>query len=226
MSPRFLLKLSGEFFSEEALFQRMAAEILEVRSKGIEVAMVVGGGNLWRYRDRKSLGLSRLGSDTLGMIATLFNARFIAELLKSKGIPAVAMAPHVDGYLAEEYIPEKAVVHLEQGQVVVCGGGTGNPFFTTDTTAALRALELSCSALLKGTKVDGVYDSDPVENPSAQFFPKLSYQEMMDRDLKILDLTAVQMCREHQLPIRVFNAWKEGSIVSACQGDTLGSLVS
>lgn len=232
---RVLIKLSGEVLGGkdglgadgEALLH-FAKEIQSVVEKGVQVAIVVGGGNFWRYRDNADLNIPRASSDAIGMMATIMNARLLAEALMSLGVHANALAAHsTDSYFAEPYVPLRGIQLLKRGDhVVVCGGGTGNPYFTTDSTAALRALELGCDVLLKATKVDGVYDKDPMEHEDAQFFEKLTYDEVLSRGLKVMDLTAITLCKENDLPVRVFNVMEPGNILKAALGESIGSLIS
>ena len=197
-----MLKISGEVLggpdgtgADAKALLALCEEIKKIRKKRIEVAIVVGGGNFWRYRDNKKLKISRSASDTIGMMATIMNARLLAEALMSLGVKARAMAPHSHVYFAEPYEPSRGKEILKRGEVVICGGGTGNPYFTTDSAAALRALELDCDVLLKATKVDGIYDKDPVKHKGAKFFAKISYDEVLRRGLGGMDLTAIVLSR-------------------------------
>ena len=230
---RILLKLSGEVLGgaagtgiDAASVARLCGELKALQDAGMQVAVVLGGGNFWRYRDNAELKIARTTSDAMGMMATIMNARFLAEALRGIGCKANALAAHGEGYFAEPYTPGRARALLEQGHMVICGGGTGNPYFTTDTTAALRALELECEVLLKGTKVDGIYDADPVKNPQAKRFDQITYQEVLDRGLGIMDLTAITLCKENALPVRVFNLHIPGLLAQAAQGVALGSLIT
>lgn len=230
---RVLLKLSGEVLGgpdgigadAKALLQ-VAEEIKTFVKKGIQVAIVVGGGNFWRYRDNKKLTIPQATSDAVGMMATVMNARLLTEVLNQKGVKATALSAHGEGYFSLGYSPDLGKKILNEGAVLVCAGGTGNPYFTTDTAAALRALELDCGLLLKGTKVDGVYDSDPVKNKKAKFFSKLSYDEVLRRELGVMDLTATQLCKDNKLPVRVFNGQIVGNALKAAQGKNIGTLIS
>ena len=230
---RVLLKLSGEVLGgpdgigadAKALLQG-ADELKSFVKQGIQVAIVVGGGNFWRYRDNKKLTIPQATSDAVGMMATVMNARLLTEVLNQKGVKAMALSAHGEGYFALGYSPDLGKKILNEGAVLVCAGGTGNPYFTTDTAAALRALELDCELLLKGTKVDGVYDSDPVKNKKAKFFSKLSYDEVLRRELGVMDLTATQLCKDNKLPVRVFNGQIAGNALKAAQGKNIGTLIS
>ena len=234
MAPkRILLKISGEVLGGEegvgadgAALELLAKQIKALRKDGIEVAIVLGGGNFWRYRDNSDLSIPRTASDALGMMAATMNARLFTEVLKAIDVDARCMAAHGNFYFAEPYSPDFARNCMDQGAVVVCGGGTGNPYFTTDTTGALRALELNCEVMMKATKVDGIYDCDPVANPHAKFFDKISYDEVLERELSVMDLSAVVLCKENQLPVRVFNINAENAILRAASGESIGSLIT
>lgn len=230
---RVLLKLSGEVLAGpegvgadgKALLQ-VVEEVKSLTKKGIQVAIVVGGGNFWRYRDNAKLKLSRTVSDAMGMMATIMNARLLQEALNANGIKANTLAPHGEFYFAEPYVPERGRQLLDRGVVVICAGGTGNPYFTTDTAAALRALELECEVLLKGTKVEGVYDADPMKNKKAKMFPKISYDEVLRRELQVMDLTSIVLCKENKLPVCVFNGRQKGNLLKVVTGKKLGTLIS
>ncbi len=230
---RVLLKISGEVLAgpegtgaDGKALLAVATEIQSLVKKNIQVAIVVGGGNFWRYRDNKALEIPRSTSDAVGMLATIMNARLLTEALRSIKVKARTLAAHGEFYFAEPYVPEFGRRCLDQGEVVICAGGTGNPYFTTDTAAALRALELNCDELLKGTQVEGVYDSDPRKNKKAKFLAKLSYQKVLDLELGVMDLTAIVLCKDNALPIRVFNGHVKGNLLKAAQGKSLGSLIS
>lgn len=233
MYKRVLLKLSGEVLAGpegvgadgKALLQ-VVEEIKALAQKKVQVAIVVGGGNFWRYRDNAKLTLSRTVSDTVGMLATVMNARLLAEALEQGGVKAIALAAHGEGYFAVPYSPQLGKKMLAEGKVVICAGGTGNPYFTTDTAAALRALELDCEVLLKGTKVDGVYDSDPVKNKKAKMFATIDYDEVLRRELQVMDLTSIVLCKENKLPVCVFNGRQKGNLLKVVTGKKLGTLIS
>ncbi len=233
---RIMLKLSGEVLASEdgwgvnaQALQQVVEQLKELVKKGVQVAVVVGGGNFWRYRDNTALSsaklLSRSVSDTVGMMATVMNARVLAEALNQKGVKAFALAAHGEGYFALNYSPELGKKLLAEKTVVICAGGTGNPYFTTDTAAALRALELECQVLLKGTKVEGVYDSDPNKNKKAKMFPTISYDEVLRRELQVMDLTSIVLCKENKLPVRVFNGRQKGNLLKVVSGKKLGTLI-
>jgi uridylate kinase len=228
---RIMLKLSGEVLGgseggvDGQALSGLCDALLELTAQGLQLALVVGGGNIWRYRDNADLHIPRTASDTIGMMATVMNARVLAEALMMTGAQAHALAPFPQGYYVEPYSPNYAKELLSEGSIVICGGGTGNPYFTTDSTAALRALELDCEVLLKATKVDGVYDKDPAQHSDAQFFADLTYDEVLKRELGVMDLTAITLCKENKLPVRVFNVTKAGTMCSAALGEAIGTLI-
>lgn len=203
----------------------LAQDIKALWKKKVQVAIVVGGGNFWRYRDNKKLTISRTASDAIGMLATMMNARLLQEALESIGVSANSLSAHGNFYFTEPYVPGRGQKLLSQNRVVICGGGTGNPYFTTDTAAALRALELNCDVLLKETKVDGIYDKDPMKHKNAKRFDKISYEEVLKRGLEIMDLTAVTLCKENRLPVYVFQG-KSGNLLKVVAGKKIGSLIS
>ncbi len=233
MAPRILLKISGEVLggkdgvgADGDALERIALQIKAVRKKDIELAVVVGGGNFWRYRDNASLNIPRTASDALGMMAATMNARLLSEALMVVGLKARTMAAHGNFYFAQPYTPSLGVEAIEQGNVLVLGGGTGNPFFTTDTTGVLRALELSCDEMMKATKVDGIYDSDPILNKDARFFKHITYDEVLQRALAVMDLSAVILSKENNLRVRVFNIYEDDAILRAASGEAIGSLIT
>ena len=233
MGRRVALKLSGESFADPALaygidpvtVRRVAGEIAEARAEGHEIAIVVGGGNIFRGLSSAAEGMARADADYMGMLATVMNALALREGLESAGCPARVQTAIRIEQVAEPYIRLRAIRHLEKGRVVIFAGGTGNPFFTTDTTAALRAAEIGAEAVLKATKVEGVYDADPVLHPDARLFAELSYREVLERGLRVMDATAITMCMENDLPIRVFNISVPGNIARAVRGERVGTLV-
>ncbi|MBU0981567.1 UMP kinase [Patescibacteria group bacterium] len=229
---RVMIKLSGEVLggsdgvgADPDSVMKICKEVKAVAKTGVQVAIVVGGGNFWRFRDNKSLKIPRSSSDAIGMMATIMNARLLAEALRSIGVNAHALAPHSDDYFAMPYAPVRGKKLLDKKYVVVCGGGTGNPYFTTDTTAALRALELECDVLLKATKVDGVYDKDPKKHKGAKFYDKISYDEVLDRELQVMDLASIVLCKENSLKVHVFNLQVEGNMLATVKGKKIGSLI-
>ena len=233
MGRRVALKLSGESFADPALaygidpatVRRVAGEIAEARAEGHEIAIIVGGGNIFRGLSSAAEGMARADADYMGMLATVMNALALREGLESAGCPARVQTAIRIEQVAEPYIRLRAIRHLEKGRVVIFAGGTGNPFFTTDTTAALRAAEIGAEAVLKATKVEGVYDADPVLHPDARLFTEISYREVMERGLRVMDATAITMCMENDLPIRVFNISVPGNIARAVRGEPVGTLV-
>jgi len=235
MEPKFkrvLLKMSGEALrgGEDAtisaeFLSRIAAEIKEIHALGIQLAMVVGGGNIIRGLEATKAGIDRATGDYMGMLATVINCMALQEALEKLGIDTRIMsALQVDG-VAEPYIRRRGIRHLEKGRVVLLAAGTGNPYFTTDTAAALRAMELKTEALLKATRVDGVYDSDPLKDPNAKFFKRLTYMDVLKRDLKVMDATAVSLCMDSSLPILVFKLAEAGNMLKAILGKDVGTLV-
>lgn len=205
---------------------RLADEIIEVSKMGVELILVVGGGNIWRARDSEDSGIDRVVSDYMGMMATLMNASALQSVIENKGeivrVCSALEAPQI----AEPYRRRKVIRHLEKGRIVFCAGGTGLPYFTTDSGAALRAVELKCDVLLKATKVDGVYDKDPEKNDDAKRYDNLKYSEVLAQDLKVMDLTAVSIAKDGNLPIIVFNLHEKGNIKKIIEGEDIGSLIS
>lgn len=230
---RVLLKLSGEALQGEQGFgidprvlERLADELRDLVRLGVEVAVVIGGGNIFRGVSASAGGMDRASADYMGMLATVMNAIAIQDSLERRGVYTRVLSAIEMKEIAEPYIRRRATRHLEKGRVVIFGAGTGNPYFTTDTAAALRAMEVNADVLLKGTKVDGVYDSDPVKNPEAQRFERLSYLEVLSRGLHVMDSTAISLCKENNLPIIVFNMLQPGNIEKVVCGETLGTWVA
>ncbi|MBZ0273023.1 UMP kinase [bacterium] len=229
---RVLLKLSGEALMGPASYgldagtlTRVAGEIRDAMETGVQVALVIGGGNVFRGFEASARGMDRGLADTIGMLATVMNAIAMADALKRLGLSARAMSAFEMPRACETYIRERAVAHLEKGRVVLLAGGTGWPYFTTDTAAALRACELSCDVLHKGTKVDGVYDADPVKNPGAKLYDELTYDEVITRGLSVMDQTAVSLCSTNRVAIGVFNMTVEGNIRRALTGEAPGTVI-
>jgi len=230
---RVLLKLSGEalmgdldYGIEPRVIQRIAGEIAAAREHGVEIAIVIGGGNIFRGAGLARAGMDRVTGDYMGMLATVMNALAIQDALEASGVFARVMSALQIHEVCEDYIRRRAVRHLEKGRVVVMAAGTGNPFFTTDTAASLRAIEIGADILLKATKVDGVYDDDPAENPEAMRYATVSYDTVIEDKLSVMDATAVVMCRDNRLPLRVFDLTRENALVRAMTGDDVGTLVS
>jgi uridylate kinase len=228
---RILLKLSGDAFAppgrefgiSEQATQLLAAQLQEITALGVQVAIVVGGGNIWR--GRQAPGMDRARADYIGMLATVMNALALQDALEQQGVATRVQTAIQMAQVAEPYIPLRAIRHLEKGRVVIFAAGLGQPFFSTDTTAAQRALEIKAEALLKGTKVDGVYDSDPELNPDAVKFETLEYLDFLTRGLTVMDATAISLCKDNHLPILVFDFRKEGNIKRALLGEPIGTLV-
>lgn len=230
---RVMLKISGEVFSHKTgegidavALEKIAKELIKVAKAKIEVVVVCGGGNIWRYRDTKEAGIERTTSDYMGMLATIMNGVALQSAIEKLGFHS-RVATSLDlPQLAEPYIRRRVMRHLEKKRIVICAGGTGNPYFTTDTAAALRAVELDCDVVLKATKVDGVYDSDPMKNKKAKKYTKLSYDEAISQNLQVMDQTAFSLCRESKMKILVFNMYKPNAILDAAKGKKIGTLVS
>ena len=211
---------------EPAVIQRLAAEIATVREKGVEIAIVIGGGNIFRGAGLARSGMDRVTGDYMGMLATVMNALAIQDALESHGVFARVMSALQVHDVCEDYIRRRAVRHLEKGRVVILAAGTGNPFFTTDTAASLRAIEIGADVLLKATKVDGVYDADPVGNPDATRYDTVSFDTVLTDKLMVMDATAIVMCRDNELPLRVFDLTRANALVQAMSGDDIGTLVT
>jgi uridylate kinase len=234
--PRFkriILKVSGEVLVGEGehgissrVISDIAQEIKELTVRGVQVALVVGGGNFFRGVDISSKGMDRTSSDYMGMLATVINSLALQEALERVGVITRLQSAIDMRQIAEPYIRRRAIRHLEKARVVIFAGGTGNPFFSTDTAASLRAMEIGADVLLKATKVDGVYDSDPVKKKDAVKFGKLSYIDVLKKNLRVMDATAVSLCMDNQLPIIVFNARKKGNIVKVVMGEKVGTIIS
>ncbi len=230
---RILLKLSGEVFGgkdgagmDGNVLKGLAKEVISLQKKGIEIGIVIGGGNIWRYRDFKHLDLDRVTSDTMGMMATVMNALAFENVLKGMGADARAVSSFPCEKAMENYLPKRAKHHMDKGRIVIFAGGTGSPFFTTDSAAALRALEMECDVLLKATKVDFVYDKDPMKHKDAKKFTKLSYKDVIKMDLKVMDLTCASLCDGGEMPMIVFNLNKKGNIQKAASGKKIGTIIT
>ncbi len=230
---RVVLKLSGESFADPELgygidpktVHRVAGEIVAAHGEGAEIAIVVGGGNIFRGVSSQASGMDPASADYMGMLATVINGLALRDALEATGVATRVQSAISMQQLAEPYIRLRAIRHLEKGRVLVLAAGTGNPFFTTDTTAALRAVEINAQVVLKATMVDGVYDADPVTHPDAMLIPDLSYMDVLAQELKVMDSTAITMCKDHRLPIVVFNITVPGNIVRAVRGERIGTLV-
>ena len=231
---RVLLKLSGEVLQSKAsglsidpeVLVGFARQIKTVRRMGVEIAIVVGGGNIFRGHVGESRGIDRNTGDYMGMLATVINALAIQDALEKEGIDTRVQTAIEMRQVAEPFIRRRAMRHLSKGRVVIFGGGTGNPYFSTDTAAALRASEMDADALLKATKVDGVYTADPVKNPGAKRFKQISYQDAISKQLKVMDAAAFALCMENSIPIIVFDFFKAGNLEKVVAGDSIGTVVS
>jgi uridylate kinase len=229
---RILLKLSGEALGGQSGFgidvdeaEAIAKRIKDVHETGLEIAVVIGAGNLWRGKQGLERGMDRSTADYMGMLATVMNAMALMDALERDGVYTRVMSAIEMRAIAEPYIRRRATRHLEKGRVVIFGAGTGNPFFSTDTAAALRATEIDAEVVIKATKVDGVYDSDPKKNPNAIKFDELKYIDVINRGLEVMDKTAVIHCMENKIPILVVNLWDPKALLSALMGESVGTLV-
>lgn len=230
---RILLKLSGEALAGEQGFgiappvvDRLTEEIRTVHRKGIGLGLVIGGGNIVRGTQASQQGMDRVSADYMGMLATVINALALQDPLERKGLDTRVMTAIRMEELAEPYIRRRALRHLEKGRIVIFAGGTGNPYFSTDTAAALRAIEMEADVLIKATKVEGVYSADPARHPDAEFIPRLSFMDVMRRDLGVMDTAAVSLCKDNDLPIRVLNIRRPGALAAVADGEDMGTLVS
>ena len=230
---RILLKLSGEVLGGEGGFgispeavQGMAEQICEVRELGVQIVVVIGGGNIYRGLGAAERGIERATGDYMGMLATIINSLALQDALEKLGAPTRVQSAIAMSQVAEPFIRRRAVRHLEKGRIVIFGGGTGNPYFSTDTAAALRANEIGAEVVLKATKVDGIYDSDPKKNPSATRYEKITYLDALQRQLKVMDSTAFSLCMDNKMPIIVFDFLSEHSIERAIMGEDIGTIVS
>jgi len=229
---RILLKLSGEALMGEdshginpGVVNRIASEVGALVSAGVQVALVVGGGNIIRGMQLADCGMDRVTADHMGMLGTLINALSLQDALENQGMYARVMSAVQINQICEDYIRRRAVRHLEKGRVVIFAAGTGNPFFTTDTAASLRGVEINANAVLKATKVDGVYSADPVVDPTARFYSHLSYDEVLMNKLNVMDATAIVLCRDNKMPLRVFNIGKPGALKRVVLGEQEGTLI-
>ena len=229
---RILLKLSGEslmgdigYGIDSNMLSHFANEIHKVVNKGIEVAVVIGGGNIYRGIQSEGAGFDRVQGDHMGMLATIINGMALQSALESLSIQTRLLTAIRMEQVAEPYIRRKAMRHLQKGRVVVFGGGTGNPYFTTDTAGVLRAIEIEADIILKGTRVNGIYSADPEKDLDAKMFNEINFNEILEKKLNVMDLTAFTLCQENNLPIRVFNMNSEGNLYKVCKGDSIGTLV-
>jgi len=230
---RILVKLSGEallgdaeYGIDPAMLRRVALELQEVAAMGVQVAVVIGGGNIFRGAGLARAGMDRVTADQMGMLATVMNALAMQDGLESIGTHARVMSAIRINEVAEEFIRRRAVRHMEKGRIVIFAAGTGNPFFTTDTAASLRAIEIGAELLIKATKVNGVYSADPVKDPTATRYQTLSFDRVLDDRLSVMDATAIVMCRDNRLPLRVFNLGNPGDLLRVVCGEDVGTLVT
>jgi uridylate kinase len=230
---RILVKLSGEallgnadYGIDPAVIKRIAGELRDVQALGTQVAVVIGGGNIFRGAGLARAGMDRVTADQMGMLATVMNALAMQDALESLAVHARVMSAIRINEVCEDYIRRRAERHLEKGRIVVFAAGTGNPFFTTDTAAALRAIEIGAGLLVKATKVNGVYSSDPMKDPKARHYPRLTFQQVLSDQLNVMDATAVVMCRDHSLPLRVYNMNSAGDLLRVARGEDVGTLVT
>jgi len=230
---RILLKLSGEalmgtqtYGIDPAVATQIAKDIAEIQRMGVETAIVIGGGNIFRGVAASARGMDRATADYMGMLATIINALALQDALEQNDVPTRVVTAIEMRAVAETFIRRRAIRHLEKGRVVVFAAGTGNPYFSTDTAAALRAMEIKADVIMKGTKVDGIYDADPMLQPGAKRFDRISYLQVLDKGLKVMDATAISLCMDNHLPIVVFNLKTPGNIKRAIAGEPIGSLVT
>ncbi len=229
---RVLLKLSGEalmggqeFGVDPVVIKRVAEEVAELHETGVELGLVVGGGNIFRGISLSASGMDRSTADYMGMLATVMNALSLQDAVERAGVACRVMSALPINQVCEEYIRRRAVRHMEKGRVVIFAAGTGNPFFTTDSAASLRGIEIGAEVVLKATKVDGVYSSDPVKDLSATRYSKLSYDEVLNKNLKVMDATAIALCRDYNMPLRIFDMNKPGALMRVIAGEDEGTLV-
>jgi uridylate kinase len=230
---RILVKLSGEALLGEAdygidpaVLKRIAVELRDVQALGIQIGIVIGGGNLFRGAGLARAGMDRVTADQMGMLATVMNALALQDALEQLEVPARVMSAIRINEVCEDFIRRRAVRHLEKGRAVIFAAGTGNPFFTTDTAASLRAIEIEAQLLLKATKVNGIFSDDPVKNPNAEHYPRLTYDRVLDDRLNVMDAAAIVMCRDYRLPLRVFNLSTPGDLLRVARGEDIGTLVT
>jgi uridylate kinase len=230
--PRVLLKLSGEALAGDkgygldfAIVERLTDEVKAVKEAGADLGVVIGGGNIMRGSQASKQGMDRVSADYMGMLATIINALALQDILEKKGVETRVMTAIRMEALAEPYIRRRAVRHLEKKRVVIFAGGTGNPYFSTDTAAVLRALEIEANVIMKGTSVDGVYSADPRKDPNAKFLPEVSYQDAIVQGLGVMDANAFALCKDNNLPIKVFNINQSGAIVRILRGESIGTTV-
>lgn len=229
---RILLKLSGEALAGKqgtgistATIKQIAQDVAEAHRAGVQIGLVIGGGNIYRGVAASAEGMDRASADYMGMLATCINSLALQDALEKEGVPTRVQTAIEMAEIAEPYIRRKAIRHLEKGRLVIFGAGTGNPFFTTDTAASLRAMEINAEVIMKATKVDGIYDKDPAKHSDAVKFDKISYIDVLNRGLQVMDSTAISMCMDNKLPIITFDLTLPGNILKAVQGENIGTLV-
>jgi len=230
---RVVIKVSGEYFAgahssgmDQATIDRVAGDLIAARQLGVEIAVVMGGGNLVRGVEVSTRGVSRPTGDTMGMLATVMNCLALEAAIERRGSPARTLSAFVMPQICELFTRSATHKYLAEGRIVLLGGGTGNPFFTTDTAASLRAIEINAEILLKATKVNGIYDSDPVKNPDAKRYARLTFDKVLSDRLNVMDATAIVMCRENNLPLQVFNLFNAGDLMRIVQGEDVGTVVT
>ena len=230
---RLLLKLSGEalmgdgdYGIDPAVINGLAKEIIDVQKAGAEIGVVIGGGNIFRGAGLAAGGMDRVTGDHMGMLATVINALAMQDALEKHGVSARVMSAIKINQICEDYTRRRAVRHLEKGRIAIFAAGTGNPFFTTDSAAALRATEINAELLLKATKVDGIYDADPKKHPDAKRFGQLTYDEVIQRNLQVMDTAAFALCRENDIPLRIYDIGREGALMDILMGEDIGTLVT
>lgn len=216
---------AGDFGIDPSVLERLAGDIARLTGQGVEVAIVIGGGNIFRGAGLVQSGIDRVAADQMGMLATVMNSLAMADFLARAAVEVRVMSAFRIDQVCEHYRRDAALAHLREGRVIILAAGTGNPFFTTDSAAGLRAIEIGADILIKATKVDGVYSDDPVKNPSAEFYPELDYDEVLARQFGVMDLTAILLCRDHGLPVRVMNIHEQDALTRLIRGEPVGTLV-
>ncbi|OYZ24727.1 MAG: UMP kinase [Bdellovibrio sp. 28-41-41] len=229
---RILLKLSGEALAGKAgtginttVIKQIAEDVSAAYKTGIQIGLVIGGGNIFRGVAASAEGMDRASSDYMGMLATMINALALQDALENAGVPTRVQSAIAMAEIAEPYIRRRAIRHLEKGRLVIFGAGTGNPYFTTDTAASLRAMEINAQIIMKATKVDGIYDKDPIKNPDAKKYDRISYIDVLNQGLQVMDSTAISLCMDNKLPIMTFDLMKSGNILKAVMGEQIGTIV-
>jgi uridylate kinase len=229
---RVLLKLSGEALAGKAgtginttVIKQIAEDVALAYKTGVQIGLVIGGGNIFRGVAASAEGMDRASSDYMGMLATMINALALQDALENEGVPTRVQSAIAMAEIAEPYIRRRAIRHLEKGRLVIFGAGTGNPYFTTDTAASLRAMEINAQIIMKATKVDGIYDKDPMKNPDAKKYTRINYIDVLNQGLQVMDSTAISLCMDNKLPILTFDLMKQGNILKAIMGEEIGTIV-